>query len=162
MDHSVLDCLSPGDVRHLSNPLIRLIIRRVLGLDITPILADLEPSQLLELERDLWIYGGTYWRDVVELIHKRLTRPAKSLPSGGRNPFEIAKASVRLEEFAAEFTDFSSTSNGRLRGRCPVHDERTASFVIYLDSQRWHCYGACGTGGDVIELARRLMEAGRW
>lgn len=162
MNYSVFDCLPPGDLQHLSNPFVRLLIRRVLGFDITSILAELEPSELLEVARYLWIYGGAYWRDVVELIHRRLTRPARSFPSAGCNPFEIAKASVRLEEFAAEFTEFSSASNGRLRARCPLHEERTGSFVVYLDSQRWHCYGACGIGGDVIELARRLMEAGRW
>ena len=162
MNQSVSDCLSSGDIRHLHNPIVRLLIRRAIGADITPVLAELDESELSDLQRNLGDHGGVYWRDVVELIHKRLTRPAKSPLSSGGNPFEKAKAFVQLEEFAARFTDFSSASGGRLRGRCPLHDERTPSFVIYLDSQRWHCYGACGTGGDVIELARRLMDAGKW
>ena len=162
MNQSVSDCLSSGDIRHLHNPIVRLLIRRAIGADITPVLAELDESELIDLQRNLCDHGGAYWRDVVELIHNRLSPPTRSHYSSGANLFDNAKASVQLEEFAARFTDFSSASGGRLRGRCPLHDERTPSFVIYLDSQRWHCYGACGTGGDVIELARRLMDAGKW
>ena len=162
LDYNVFECLPPGDVRHLSNPLIRLIIRRVLGFDITPALTDLEPCQLLELELDLWIYGGAYWRDVVDLIHKRLTWPAGSLPRAGGDLFERAKALVLVEDFAGRFTELVASSSNRLRGLCPLHDERTGSFVVYVDSQTWHCFGACGAGGDVVELGRRLLECGRW
>jgi len=41
------------------------------------------------------------------------------------------------------------------KGLCPFHNEKTPSFVVFPDSQRWHCFGACGTGGDVVSFVMR-------
>ena len=38
-----------------------------------------------------------------------------------------------------------------LVGRCPFHDEATASFKVTPHKRLWHCFG-CGAGGDVIEF----------
>jgi len=35
---------------------------------------------------------------------------------------------------------------------CPFHDEKTASFKIDTEKNRWHCFGACAKGGSVIDL----------
>ncbi len=34
---------------------------------------------------------------------------------------------------------------------CPFHAETSPSLHIYPDGT-WHCYGACGTGGDVVDF----------
>jgi DNA primase len=56
------------------------------------------------------------------------------------------------------------------KGLCPFHAEKTPSFVVFPHSQTWHCFGACGTGGDIFtflmqrdgvdfpEALRRLAE----
>jgi DNA primase len=35
-------------------------------------------------------------------------------------------------------------------GLCPFHDDRDPSLVISPEKNLWHCLGACGEGGDVI------------
>jgi len=38
---------------------------------------------------------------------------------------------------------------------CPVHSERSGSFLLQL--HRWHCFG-CGRGGDVVDLVAAYHE----
>lgn len=41
---------------------------------------------------------------------------------------------------------------------CPLHQEKTPSFVWYKQSNTWYCFGACKQGGDVIELFQKLYN----
>ncbi len=48
----------------------------------------------------------------------------------------------------------------KMRGRramacCVFHNEKSASFVIYPDQARYHCYG-CGANGDSLDLLAHL------
>ena len=45
----------------------------------------------------------------------------------------------------------------RLFYACPLHNEVNPSFVVYLDSNTYYCFG-CGKGGDVINLYQELNE----
>ena len=51
-------------------------------------------------------------------------------------------------------TDLKKTGRN-YKACCPFHNERTPSFVVDPERQTWHCFGACSTGGDVIEFVRR-------
>ena len=102
------------------------------------------------------------------VVHGRPTRfpgdpPPAPRPRAGSGPtvFEAIKAAVPVEVLAARFTDLRPGGPNRLRGKCPIHDERTPSFVLSVDRQRWRCFGACAEGGDTITLAQRLMDKGK-
>ncbi len=80
-----------------------------------------------------------------------------------RKALEAVKASVRIEDVAAEYGEFKPRSAGRLEGRCiaPDHEDRGPSMSVYTESGRFHCFG-CGLDGDVVDLERvagRHLEA---
>mgnify|MGYP001610770164 CR=1 FL=1 len=89
------------------------------------------------------------------------TRRSRTMVAGSRNLFQAVKQAVSVEQLAERFTQLAPAGPGKLKGRCPLHEERTPSFYVYQDSKRWQCFGACASGGDVIELARRLMDLGK-
>ena len=39
------------------------------------------------------------------------------------------------------------------QGLCPFHEDRTPSFFVYADRQRFVCYG-CKVWGDVLDFVR--------
>ncbi|MBN2389921.1 MAG: toprim domain-containing protein [Anaerolineae bacterium] len=40
-------------------------------------------------------------------------------------------------------------------GLCPFHTEKTGSFFVFEDSQRWKCFG-CGKSGDLLDFAQAV------
>ncbi len=43
--------------------------------------------------------------------------------------------------------------------KCPFHGpEKTGSFKINLKTNRWHCFGACNEGGDVIDFIMKMQK----
>src|SRR5438552_8666676 len=45
-------------------------------------------------------------------------------------------------------------SGKALKGLCPFHNERTASFYVFPESQTWRCFG-CNEGGDVFSFVQQ-------
>ena len=43
---------------------------------------------------------------------------------------------------------------GKVKYICPLHQEKTASFTWYKDTNSWYCFG-CKRGGSVIDLVMK-------
>jgi DNA primase len=65
------------------------------------------------------------------------------------------KESIRLSDVAAEFTDLRRAGRSQI-GLCPLHDEKTASFVVSDDIGKFYCHG-CQASGDAIDLVQAAM-----
>ena len=49
-------------------------------------------------------------------------------------------------------------SGRNYKGLCPFHAENTPSFYVFPETQTWHCFGACGTGGDVFTFVMKQQH----
>ncbi len=53
---------------------------------------------------------------------------------------EVVGSKVQLRQAGRNF-----------KGLCPFHNEKTPSFVVFPDSQSYHCFG-CGKSGDIFSF----------
>jgi DNA primase len=73
------------------------------------------------------------------------------------SPIEAARERHRLADVARRTAIFLPTTAGTVTVRCPIpahgHPDRTPSMRLYLDDDRYYCFG-CGAKGDVIQWVR--------
>ncbi|MSO95895.1 MAG: DNA primase [Thermoleophilia bacterium] len=62
-------------------------------------------------------------------------------------------AAANIVDVVSLRTSLRKSSGTRYMGRCPFHDERSASFSVNADLNLYHCFG-CGKGGDVVTFVR--------
>lgn len=108
---------------------------------------------------DLPVLDGPSWwtSDVLPAIAKELRRRTKPKRTYSGGPIARLKQ-LDIVTVAENFTILEPAGAGKLKGLCPLHEEKTASFYVYQESQRWRCFGACAKGGDVIDLLARIPD----
>lgn len=69
------------------------------------------------------------------------------------NKLEIAR-NYPIEALARERLEVKQSGKS-LVSLCPFHNEKTPSFYIYPDSNRFYCFG-CHESGDILKLTMHL------
>ncbi len=81
----------------------------------------------------------------------------------GPSPVQAALRRHRLAEVARRTGVLLNTDTGAVTVRCPLpshgHPDRTPSLRLYLDDDRYYCFG-CAAKGDVIQWARETEQVG--
>jgi len=58
---------------------------------------------------------------------------------------DLVSATVKLRRSGKAYAGF-----------CPFHQNtRTPAFYVFPDTQSWHCFGACGSGGDIFTFVMK-------
>lgn len=92
------------------------------------------------------IYTEAQTMDQLEAL---LTAPA---PTTGRIDYAALKDRISIVDYIGRYVQLRKTG-ARYKGKCPFHDERTASFVVYPETRSFYCFG-CMAAGDVIDFAK--------
>lgn len=105
---------------------------------------------------ELAVYQSAFWQMVSDAIQREIDARNRPAPQFAGSRYADFKATNRVEDIAAQYTRLIPAGPNKFKGCCPMHSERTPSFIVNTDTQKWRCFGACATGGDVIDLVQRL------
>ena len=60
-----------------------------------------------------------------------------------------------IEDVVSKYVDLQYRGSRTPKALCPFHTEKTASFIVYRETQSYYCFG-CGNGGDVITFIKNI------
>ncbi|HEY9583670.1 MAG TPA: DNA primase [Candidatus Paceibacterota bacterium] len=67
---------------------------------------------------------------------------------------EKIKERLGIEEVVSSYIKLERAGKN-LKGKCPFHNEKTASFFVSPDRGNYHCFG-CGAGGDIFTFVEQF------
>ena len=62
---------------------------------------------------------------------------------------------TRIDDVVSSYVTLRNAGGGSMKGLCPFHDEKSASFHVTPSRGFYHCFG-CGAGGDVISFVMEM------
>ena len=65
------------------------------------------------------------------------------------------RAAARIDVVVGEYVQLTSGGGAQLKGLCPFHDEKTASFYVNPSKGVYSCFG-CEAGGDTIRFVQEI------
>ena len=117
-----------------------------------------------ETHRDLYFIEAfieTFLMEDLLKYENRLMKLKLSLKpelknSSGVNQEEIEIAQeYPIGKIAEQYLDLEKVG-GKYKALCPFHNEKTPSFHLFTDSNRYYCFG-CNESGNVINLTMALF-----
>lgn len=91
--------------------------------------------------------GRGYWTDLLWRWKRWSENPGKlDIPRSKAFPIEEAVRRYGLEP------------NRAMMLTCPFHADRTPSMQLFIKTNTWYCFGACGRGGDVIAFVMAMQK----
>jgi len=93
--------------------------------------------------------------EVLEREQKRFQKYAGICGKQMDTTFEEQVERARSFPIADVFEQTGREYGGRIKLKCPFHNEDTASFILFTKENNYHCFG-CSAHGDVISLYMKL------
>jgi len=75
------------------------------------------------------------------------------VPRIARQSIDQVQATADLVEIVGHYTQLKK-SGANFMGRCPFHEEKTASFSVNPTEKLYYCFG-CGEGGNLFSFVQR-------
>ena len=68
---------------------------------------------------------------------------------------DAVRAAVRIDHVVGEYVQLTNGGGGQLKGLCPFHDEKSASFYVNPDKGVFSCFG-CQESGDTLGFVMKI------
>ncbi len=94
-------------------------------------------------------------RRIKDYEYRISTNRTQDSQSDGITSIEILRA--KQSSIQDYYTGTLRKAGKTLSGLCPFHEEKHGSFCIYMDSNRFVCFG-CQAKGDVIDFVQKSIN----